>query len=114
MPPPAQWLPITSPYDLTVSSDPKVNQIMCENGGSNASVSTGTGFGPWDVGTQGTPPGGYPSRSDPGLTCQGMVAYLYKQCTTVGQAICGPTMTSCTEIQVILGGASSPAGWPCP
>jgi hypothetical protein len=113
-PPPPQWLPVTTAYDLAVSSDPKVNQIMCESGGSGASSGTGEGSGPWDVGAQGTPPGGYPSPTDPGLTCQGSTGYFDQQCVTVQQAICGPSMTSCTAIQVELGSASPPAGWPCP
>jgi hypothetical protein len=112
-PPPAQWLPMTSRYDLTVSSDPKVNQIMCENGGSNGSISAGTGTG-WDVGAQGTPPGGYPSRTDPGLTCQGSTGYIYQQCMVAQTAICGPSMTNCTSLYVDLGSASPPSGWPCP
>jgi len=113
-PPLPEWLPMTTPYDLTVSSDPKVNQIMCQNGVSAATSSSGTGSGPWIVGTQGAPPGGYPSPTDPGLTCQGSTGYVYQHCVTVQQGVCGPSTTNCTSIQVGLGGTSTPPGWPCP
>jgi hypothetical protein len=106
---------MTSPYDLTVSSDPMVNQIMCQNGASGgASSAGGGGFGPWNVDTQGTPPAGYPSPTDPGLACQGSTGYFYETCETVQTSICGPTMMNCTTIQVELGTASPPPGWPCP
>jgi hypothetical protein len=112
-PTPAEWLPMTHPYDLTVSSDPQVNQIMCENGGSGGSGGTGSGTR-WNVGTQGTPPGGYPSSTDPDLTCQGSTDYFYQQCVTAQQGFCGPTFTTCTSLSVYLGSASRPPGWPCP
>jgi hypothetical protein len=132
-PPPPEWLPMTTPYDLTVSSDPKVNQqYMCQNGASGVpsssggprggagsssggdSGSTGMGPGAWDIGTMGTPPGGYPSPTDPALTCLGSTSYFYQHCVTQAP-ICGPSVTSCTGIGVVvLGSASPPPGWPCP
>jgi hypothetical protein len=141
-PPPPEWLPMTAPYDLTVSSDPKVNQIMCQNGvsGAGSSLSTcsgprsgagsssGTSSGPpggasssgtssctraWDVGTQGTPPGGYPSPTDPGLMCLGPTSYLLQHCVAVNP-ICGTSVTTCTGGAVALGSASRPPDWPCP
>jgi hypothetical protein len=112
---PAEWLPITTAYVLTVSSDPMVNQIMCQNGGSSNQPSGGTGGGyGWDVGTQGTPPGGYPSPTDPDLRCESSTSYMLTHCTTVQQGLCGPIMTNCMSISVSLGTASPPPGWPCP
>jgi hypothetical protein len=114
-PPPPQWLPMTTPYNLTVSSDPKINQIMCQNGGASDQPSSGMGTGTfWTVSTQGTPPGGYPSRTDPGLTCHGSTSYFYQQCMMVQDGVCGPSITNCTSIYVDLGAASPPPGWPCP
>ena len=143
--PPAEWLPMTTTYDLTVSSDPQVNQIMCQNGGWGGAPSSSTCSGPpegaasssgassdasgsasssdpsppcahaWDVGTQGPPPGGYPSPGDPGLTCIGANVFIFQQCVTV-QQICEATpVTNCTGIgTVVLGSASRPPDWPCP
>ena len=108
---------MTHPYDLTVSNDPQVNQIMCENGGSSAGGggSSGTGAGGWDVTKLGTPPGGYPSPTDPNITCHGSDEYMIKQgCVTVQQAICAPVVEDCTYLSVYLDGASPPPGWPCP
>jgi hypothetical protein len=112
--PPPEWLPITSPYDLTESSDPNLNQIMCKDGAWGSSTSSTLGYGPWMISTQGTPPGGYPSPTDPGLTCQGATGYFYLRCVTMQPSVCGPSTTNCTNIQVELGGASPPPGWPCP
>jgi hypothetical protein len=105
-----EWLPITTPYDLPLSSDPQVNQIMCANG---TSASGGGSFpSVWDVGRQGTPPGGYPAPGSPGLTCNGSTSYEFQVCQTK-QLLCS-TETDCFGSSVMLGAASPPPGWPCP
>jgi hypothetical protein len=112
--PPPEWMPMTAPYDLTVSSDPQVNQIMCQNSVPDPTSAVATASVAWDIGTMGTPPGGYPSPTDPALTCLGSTSYFYQHCVTQ-PLICGPSVTSCTGIGgVVLGSASPPPGWPCP
>jgi hypothetical protein len=103
---------MSSPYDLQISDDSEINQLMCANYGSAGSQSTGTGSA-WSVDTQGTPPGGYPAPGSNGLTCTGSTSYTDSQCQVVHNGLCEET-TSCTTLIVSLGSAPPPAGWPCP
>ena len=116
---PRTWISIDTPYDLQVSSDPQIDQTMCENytDGSNTTESSGVQI--WDVATQGTPPGGYPMPGAAGLTC-GMGAYYYQQCTIVHTSLCNE-YSNCTLEQEVYQQAdltpplpAPPAGWPCP
>jgi hypothetical protein len=108
--PPDQWLPITTPYDLPVSNDPQVNEIMCANGPSGGAG--GGGGTIWYVDQNGIPPGGFPAAGSPGLTCRGSTGYEYKSCKTT-QLLCS-SETFCEDDVVELGAASPPSGWPCP
>jgi hypothetical protein len=106
------WFDVSSPYDLEVSNDPEINQVMCIDFGSRGSGGTETGTG-WSVDTQGTPPGGYPAPGANGLTCLGTTRYKYSQCQVVHNGLC-EEMPSCAALFVSLGNAPAPAGWPCP
>ena len=106
------WLNVSSPYDLEISDDPEINQLMCANYGSAGGASTGTGTG-WRVDTQGTPPGGYPAPGANGLTCMGATSYTESQCAVVHNGLCEES-TSCASLNVSLGSAPPPLGWPCP
>jgi hypothetical protein len=113
----ATFVDIGSPYNLTVSSDPLVNQIMCQTYAQHGSVSSwGTGS-IWNVNPQGTPPGGYPPPDAQGLTCTNAgslyASYELVQCQTVADPLCNPQKV-CTLRMVQLAGAAVPAGWPCP
>ena len=105
------WFDVSSPYNIEVSNDPEVNQLMCANFGSRASSTLAGGTG-WSVDTQGTPPGGYPAPGASGLTCHGLTSYTYSQCHVVHNGLCEET-NNCTELIVDLGSAPAPAGWPC-
>jgi hypothetical protein len=94
---------VSSSYDLEISNDSEVNQLMCANFGSR-----GATYG-WSVDTQGTPPGGYPAPGASGLTCNGTTSYTYSQCQVVHNGLCEET-----HCHVDLGSALAPAGWPCP
>jgi hypothetical protein len=106
------WFDVSTPYDLQISDDPEINQLMCANYGTTGSESTGTGTG-WSVATQGTPPGGYPAPGAMGLLCTGTTSYNDSQCQVVHDGLC-EEMTSCTTLSVSLGSAPAPPGWPCP
>jgi hypothetical protein len=106
------WFDVSSAYDLEISNDPEVNQLMCANFGSGLATSSAGGTG-WSVEKQGTPPGGYPTPGTSGLTCHGITSYTYdSQCQVVHNGLCEET-NSCTEVIVDLGSAPPPAGWPC-
>jgi hypothetical protein len=108
------WLPMSTAYDLEISSDPEVNQIMCANYGQGAH-SEGSGGASWNVAQQGKPPSGYAAPGTPGLQCACDGSnYTVQTCKVVHTGLC-EEVTSCTETQaVVLGGATKPAGWPCP
>jgi hypothetical protein len=109
------FLPISTPYDLPLSSDPTLNELMCQGYASGSGASGGGGTGSlWNVSSEGTPPGGYPAPGAPGLTCNadGM-GYATNTCVTQQENLC-TSSTFCTELDVVLAGAPVPAGWPCP
>ena len=125
-------------YDLVASPDPAINAGFCP-----ASLGAGPyGEGPptsevdWDVATQGTPPGGYPTPGTPGLFCQSTLAdcsgssgldsgppscdghhdtpgYSLTTCQTRQVGLCAAEV-SCTLLSVGLNQTTKPAGWPCP
>ena len=103
----AHWFDVNSPYDLEVSNDPEVNQLMCANFGAHGSSASTS----WSVDMQGTSPGGYPAPGANGLTCQAAASYTYSQCQVVHDGLCEET--NCTELMVNLGNTPAPAGWPC-
>jgi hypothetical protein len=107
----AHWFDVSAPYDLEVSKDPEVNQLMCADFGSGGAQTSAGGTG-WSVDTQGTPPGGYPTPGANGLTCIDGTSYAYSQCQVVHNGLCEET-NNCTQLIVHLGRAPAPAGWPC-
>jgi hypothetical protein len=106
------WSDVSSPYDLQISDDPQINQLMCADYGLTGGASMGTGSS-WSVDTQGTPPGGYPAPGANGLTCKGTTSYIDSQCNVVHTGLCDE-INSCTTLSVSLRSAPAPAGWPCP
>jgi hypothetical protein len=107
------FLPIsTNSYDLPFSSDPKLNDLMCQTYGTTGSSSDSVTT--WDVNTTGAPPGGYPVPGAQGLTCEADgSSYTTQACRTVAMNLC-VSQDVCMGEQVVLGGAAMPAGWPCP
>jgi hypothetical protein len=110
------WLPIDTPYDMTLTSNPQVNEIMCQGYGQMGSGSTGAGSsGAWDVAQQGAPIGGYPAPGAPGLVCDGATSYAYSPaCVEQQTSLCTSIEVCQSTSTVELGGAAPPAGWPCP
>jgi len=106
----SQYFSINEPYNLVVTSDPEVNQLMCLHYGES-SASTGGGSA-WDIALQGNPAGGFPAPGTEGLTCVGDT-YSIEHCTTTHTGLC-EKRTDCKIDSVTLGGAAKPAGWPCP
>jgi hypothetical protein len=107
-----RWLPMSTPFPLTVASSPEVTDLLCENGG-NAVQATATGSGgagPYDPSVQ---PAQYPDPCDPNLFCAGDGSqYFFQTCTVASQGICLGTITSCTSAGYARP-SPVPAGWPC-
>jgi hypothetical protein len=106
------WLPMSTPYPLTVASTPEVAALMCQTGGASApSSTTGSGGGPpLDPSVQ---PAKYPDPCDPNLSCAPDGSeYTLISCVTMSQGVCEGTITSCTSIAYTRP-TPVPAGWPC-
>jgi hypothetical protein len=108
---PSEWFDMSTLYNLQVSTDPEVNQLMCLQSGQGAG--SGGGGTDWIVGQEGTPVGGYPEAGSTGLVCNSASEYTYNDCKVTQDGLC-ETYTSCTQTVVELGDASTPSGWPCP
>jgi hypothetical protein len=110
-----QWLPMSTPYNLTLSTDPSANAIMCRQGAAHGAAGGGssTPIPVWYIDQRGTPWGGYPAPGMPGLMCEGSTGYTYSGCLTAHDGLCSTTNV-CEQWNVALGSASPPAGWPCP
>ncbi len=105
-----KWLPIATPYTLSVATDPRVSSWMCLTNDNSSSISGGSGTGPSDPSVQ---PPSYPDPCDPNLSCApDGSSYFYETCTTVSQGICEGTVQSCTSVSYSRPTAV-PAGWPC-
>ena len=67
MHPEGQWFGMSTLYDLQVSTDPEVNQLMCLQTGQSGG--SGAGGSDWIVSREGPPDGGYPEAGAVGLVC---------------------------------------------
>jgi hypothetical protein len=127
--PQTQWFPMSTPYTLTVTSNPEVASLMCLSnsdsssgpsssvgsaGGGPVGIANPDGGAPIVTGPPPTPqPAQYPSPCDANLSCAlDGSEYFYTTCTTVSEGICEGTVSSCNTAQVTRP-SPTPAGWPC-
>lgn len=106
-----QFSSLSTPYDLELTSDPEVNQLMCLNYGKGSASASGSNIPDWNVAQQGTPAGGYPLPGSPSLSCI-QDGYTVQDCTEISTGLCEEHI-DCHVKTVVLGGAAKPAGWPC-
>jgi hypothetical protein len=101
-----QFHPMSTMYDLFLSTDPRVAELMCK---SSPGESAGGGA---EIHME--QPATYPDPSDPHLTC-GLngESYVLEQCTTISEGPCKGTVTSCTG-HTWWRPDPVPADWPCP
>lgn len=105
-----QWLPIDTPYTLTVATTPQVSSAMCQSVDSSGLAATGTGTAPMDPSIQ---PPSYPAPCDPNLWCESDgSSYQYATCTTVSKGICEGFYQSCTFVDYSRPTPVPPL-WPC-
>jgi hypothetical protein len=101
-----EFHPLTKPYDLTLVSDPRLNELMCtttpgSSGGGSYEVHEGR-------------PAAYPDPADPNLICNSDAAsYVLSECETISHGPCAGTETSCTA-HYWYRPDPVPADWPCP
>jgi hypothetical protein len=98
--------PITAMYDLFLSADARINEMMC-------TISPGSSGGGSTQLHEGQPPA-YPDPQDPDLICDpNGASYVLTECTTISQGPCKGTETSCTA-HYWYRPNPVPADWPCP
>lgn len=107
-----QFSSLNEPYDLAVTADPAVNQLMCRDYGKGSASASGSNIPDWNVAQQGTPTGGFPIPGSPSLTCIDG-GYSIQDCNEISTGLCDEHV-DCKVKTVVLGGAAKPAGWPCP
>lgn len=105
-----RWLPMSALYDLPLSAEPRLGDIMCKGeAGFGDSVSESSGYA--------GPPGTYPAANDPNLHCSpDGKSFTYEKCETIDRGLCKGTISSCQGYGSSWGGAGAgaPPGWPCP
>ncbi|MCU0685392.1 MAG: hypothetical protein MUF34_24660 [Polyangiaceae bacterium] len=104
-------MPASEPFQLPVTSDPGLNDLMCKNGGQQGSGSISGYGGPQPVEEQ---PAVYPTPGDRNLTCDpGGASYYFVTCETFSEGLCKGVTTNCTGIGYQRPDPA-PAAWPCP
>lgn len=113
---PTVWLPMSTLFELPLTSSPSVNRWMCK--GDSAPVASGVG-GAVAIPKQGRP-AVYPVQGDPKLQCQADgTRYFYgtqPTCTTEYLGVCRGSRTTCTggePLEIWQRPDPVPSDWPC-
>jgi hypothetical protein len=110
--PPPTWLPIATPFVLTVATAPQISSVACLNGGPDMqpSAASGTGTMPFGPDVQ---PAQYPDPCDKNLECASDGSqYTYFTCNSTYEGLCLPPSVSCTTVSYTRP-TPAPAAWPC-
>jgi hypothetical protein len=105
------WLPITTLYELPLSSDPALGTLMCKSGATGPSG--GEGSAPGVPKPPNARPPVYPVAGTKGLRCfpRG-TGYSLEKCTVIDRGLCRGTETTCLY-ELWQRPAPVPADWPC-
>lgn len=107
------YIPITTLYEMMLTDEPKFAQLMCMNGGGDASSSGSFDPAP-HVGPG--PNGVWPGEDDPNLSCSAdRASYTYNECGPAEyDGLCGGSESDCALSTWTYAGETPPARWPCP
>jgi hypothetical protein len=113
VPPPcarAAWLPISTTYDLPLSADPQLAEMMCRsNSGTSEATST---VWPSEI-PVGPGPNGWPAKDTFGLLCSADgKSYSLTRCEAKSKGLCKGTIESCAA-EAYRTPEPPPAEWPC-
>ncbi|AKU98735.1 hypothetical protein AKJ09_05399 [Labilithrix luteola] len=109
--PPMTWLPISTPYDLPLTADPQLAELMCRGANGRADAETTTTPAPKPA----PGPNGWPAANTEGLNCNADgQSYTLTRCQTSSQGLCKDALQSCTQETWTLPSTPPPAEWPCP
>jgi hypothetical protein len=109
------WLPLTTLYDLPITADPQLADLMCgSTTSSSESSATKTNTTPGQELPPAPGPNGWPAKDAPGLICQpDGKSYAVVHCTSTSKGLCKGTRQDCTQESYRLPAELPPAEWPC-
>jgi len=112
---PAEWLPITTVYDLPLTASPTFAKMMCGSTSSSSTISaTKTNVKPGEAPPPAPGPEGWPERGALGLTCAtDGKTYAWTRCESKSLGLCKGTAEGCTKNTYALPSTPPPAEWPC-
>ena len=108
--PPPTWLPMTTEYELPITAEPQLADLMCSKKGADSYVSANEITEPAPA----PGPNGWPDRDDPNLVCSADgKSYDYYECYEYSQGICKGTHQGCKQSRWTLPSTTPPPEWPC-
>jgi hypothetical protein len=109
--PPATWLPISTPYELPLTADPQLADLMCRSAIGEMTASPTTSSPPKPA----PGPDGWPDPKETRIVCNaGGQSYSLIRCQTTSTGLCKAAHQSCTQETWTLPSTPPPAEWPCP
>jgi hypothetical protein len=105
--PPDGFLPMTTPYDFTLTGKPEGSTIMCQSSASDMSTVH------LDVHPSGSAPtGGYPAAGSAGLQCSpDGTSYTVTTCAPMTMGLCQQNVCTGDQWEAPT---PVPSDWPCP
>ena len=114
---PRAWLSISTPYELALTAEPQLAELMCASafGQSTASpTSSNVAPGEEPPPAPGPGPAGWPKRDDANLVCSADgKTYSYYECTSTSEGLCKATHERCSVDVRAWPSSPPPAEWPC-
>lgn len=112
---PAEWLSISTLYELPLSTDPQLAEMMCRSSsGTSYSHPSQSNTKPGAALPQAPGADGWPAKDDEGLFCAADgKSYEYVKCVSTSLGLCKGTSESCTDNSYGLPAGPVPAEWPC-
>ncbi len=108
--PEGSWLPFTTEYELPITAEPQLAELMCGEKGSNTYASANKISGPAPA----PGPNGWPDRDDPHLLCSADgKSYDIFDCYEVSAGLCKGTLQGCNQSKWTLPSTTPPPEWPC-
>jgi hypothetical protein len=108
--PPSSWLPISTLYDLPLTADPQLGELMCRSADTGMKAEATKRAEPKPA------PGanGWPGADDHYKCKSDGKSYTMIHCETTSEGLCKFTLQTCLEETWTLPSTPPPAEWPCP
>lgn len=108
------WLPISTAYELPLTAEPELAELMCRSSVSSVDATPTTPITPSDP-PPAPGPNGWPATNDPDLLCApDGTTYTVVHCEITSLGLCRGSHQSCTQATYRLPSTPPPPEWPCP